>query len=129
LYTPIYVLLLYRCGVCYHESGADGRPNTLSAGGRRVVVGDAAGCDVTVDVLSFTLAASRFSQNCFRFPMPLAQCHCRAQTSRLLRYTRAIYNIISYPNDVVQTAMAYHCLLRSINLFYAILKHREPSKQ
>lgn len=48
------------------------------------------GCDVTVDVLSFTLVAARFSQNCFRFPMPLAQCHCRAQTSRLLRYARAI---------------------------------------
>lgn len=106
--------------MCYHETGAAAE-HALRCG-RRVVVGDAAGCDVTVDVLSFTsrrailpklLSVSNASR---AVPLP------SSDESTPPAYILAQY----YRPDVWQT-MAYR-LLRFI-LFFGDLKHRGPSKQ
>lgn len=115
------------CAIAKPARRPAGRPNTLSAGGRRVVVGDATGCDVTVDVLSFTGRRARFSQNCFRFPMPLAQCHCRAQTSRLLRRTLAQFYRIPRERCADRHGVPSSSPLVT-TVYYSVLSQSEASR-
>lgn len=119
---PIYVLLHYYTGVACAITKPARRPNTLSVGGRRVVVGDLAGCDVTVDVLSFTsrcailpklLSVSNASR---AVPLPSSD-----------KSTPPAYILAQYYRPDVWQTMAYR-LLRFI-LFFGDLKHREPSKK
>lgn len=121
-YIPIYLLLYYYTGVACAITKPARRPNTLSVGGRRVVVGDAAWCDVTVDVLSFTrrrailpklLSVSNASR---AVPLPSSD-----------KSTPPVYILAQYYHpDVLQTMV--YSLLRFI-LFFGDLKNRGPWKQ